>query len=115
MKQIGEGHPTPSSSPITILGIAHGPGQIKQFCGQIHDLLKKWVLVQVEPSESEEVKFQTAAFCEYFVFSCLIRKGINLGPPDLESPQKGASGNTHIFHFSPYHICPKITPSLPYR
>jgi hypothetical protein len=49
------------------------------------------------------------------VFSCLIRKGINLGPPDLESPQKDASGNTHIFHFSPYPICPKITPSLPYR
>jgi len=65
-KQIGEGHPTPSSSPITILGIAHGPGQIKQFYGQIHDLLEKRVLVQVEPSELEEVKFQTAGFSWVF-------------------------------------------------
>jgi len=61
-KKIGEGHPNPSLSSITILGIAHGLGQIKQFCGQIHDLLKKQVLVQVELSESEEVKFQTAGF-----------------------------------------------------
>ena len=65
-KQIGEGRPTPSSSPITILGIAHGSGQIKQFCGQIHDLLKKRVLVQVEPSESEEVNFQTTGFLWVF-------------------------------------------------
>ena len=56
--------------------------------------------------------FKLPAFHEYFVFSCLIRKGINLGPPDLESPQKGASGNTHIIHFGPYPICPKITPLL---
>ena len=62
MKQIREGHLTPSLFPITILGMAHGPGQIKQFCDQIHDLLKKWVLVQVELSKTEEVKFQTAGF-----------------------------------------------------
>ena len=55
-----------------ILGIAHSPGKIKQFCGQIHDLLKTWVLVQVAPSGLEEVKFETIAS---IVFSCLIEKG----------------------------------------
>jgi hypothetical protein len=44
------------------------------------------------------------------VFSCLIRKGTNLGPPDLESSQKGASGDIHIVHFGPHPICLKIPP-----
>src|SRR5882724_5744261 len=59
--------------------------------------------------------FKPPAFREYFVFSCLIRKGTNLGPPDLESSQKGASGDTHIVHFGPLPICLKIPPSSPYR
>src|SRR5258705_4533169 len=59
--------------------------------------------------------FKPPAFREYFVFSCLIRKGTNLGPPNLESPRKGASGDTHIVHFGPHPICLKIPPSLPYR
>ena len=33
--------PDPLWSPITILGTAHGPCKIRQFCGQIHDLLEK--------------------------------------------------------------------------
>jgi hypothetical protein len=52
------------------------------------------------------------AFCEYFVFSCLIRKGTNLGPPDLESSQKGTSSDTHIVYFWPHPICLKIPPFL---
>jgi hypothetical protein len=59
--------------------------------------------------------FKPPTFCEYFVFSCLIRKGTNLGPPDLESSQKGASSDIHIVHFGPHPICLKIPPSLPYR
>ena len=59
---IGEHFLTPSWSPITILDIAHVLGQIKQLCGQICDPLKKWVLVQVEPSKMEQVKFHTVSF-----------------------------------------------------
>src|SRR5882672_5764100 len=62
--------------------------------------------------KTEGAKFQTTGF---FMFSCLIRKGTNLGPPDLESSQKGASGDTHIVHFGPHPICLKIPPSLPNR
>src|SRR6266481_3538212 len=58
------------------------------------------------------LNFKPPAFREYFVFSCLIKKGTNLGPPDLESSQKGAFGDTHIVNFGP---CLKIPPSLPYR
>ena len=66
MKQIEEGHLTLSSSPITILGIAHGPDNIKEFCDQGHDLLEKQVLVQIEPSKMKEVKFLTAGFPQVF-------------------------------------------------
>ena len=51
-----------SGHHITIWGIAGHTGQIKHFCLQIHNHLKKWVQEQVEPSKSEEVKFQTARF-----------------------------------------------------
>ena len=115
MKQIGKGHPTLSSSPITILHIVHGPGNIKEFCGQDHDLLKKWVLVQIEPSKMRRSNFLPPVSHEYFAFSCLIKKGTNLGPPDSESLRKAAFGDTHIIHFGPHPICPKITTSLSYR
>jgi hypothetical protein len=38
--------------------------------------------------------FKWLAFCEYFGFFDLIRKGTVMGPPDLESTQKCASGDT---------------------
>src|SRR6202051_5412468 len=38
-------------------------------------------------------------------FPCLIRKVTNLGTLDLESPQKGLSGDIHIFQFEPYPMC----------
>lgn len=44
---------------------------------------------------------KTAGFCEYFGFSCQIRKDTNLGQPYLDSPQNCAPGDTHIVHFDP--------------
>src|ERR1700676_3189389 len=44
-------------------------------------------------------------------FPCLIRKVTNLGTLDLESPQKGLSGDIHIFQFEPYPICTKNPPT----
>jgi hypothetical protein len=38
-------------------------------------------------------KFKPPGFREYFVFYILIRKDTNLKPPDLDSPQKYASGD----------------------
>ena len=43
--------------------------------------------------------------------SGLITQGINLEPPDLEFPQKGASGATHIVHFGPHPICATEPPN----
>jgi len=60
--------------------------------------------------QTKGVKFQTAGFLWDFVLSCLIRKGTNLGPPDLESSQKAASGDTHIVHFGPHPIWPQNPP-----
>ena len=37
--------------------------------------------------------FKPPGFREYFMFYSLIRKDTNLGPPDLDSPQKSASGD----------------------
>jgi hypothetical protein len=44
---------------ITILGIAHATGWIRHPDVDIQNLLKKLALVQVEPLQSEEVKFLT--------------------------------------------------------
>src|SRR5882762_9080715 len=85
MKQIEEGHPTPSSSPITIFGIAHGPDKVRRS------------------------NFLTLAFHEYFVFSCLIRKGTNLGPADSSGDTYYRSILVHILYLS------KSPPSLSYR
>jgi len=54
--------------------------------------------------------FKPPGFCQYFVFSCLIRNGTVMGPPDLESTQKGAPGDIQIDHFGQDPICAKITP-----
>jgi hypothetical protein len=59
MKQIGEGHPTLSWCPNTIFGIAHATGWFRHPHVDIQNLLEKLVLVQVEPSQSEGVKFPT--------------------------------------------------------
>jgi len=59
MKQIGGGHPTLSWCPSIIFDIAHATGQIRHPNVDIQNLLKKLVLVQVETSQSEEVKFPT--------------------------------------------------------
>jgi hypothetical protein len=90
-------HHIPGAS-ITVFGIAGATGQNRHFCAQINDLLKKWVQVQVKPSKMEGVKFHTARFHQYFVFSCLIRNSTVMGTPDLESTQKGASGGAQIIH-----------------
>jgi len=57
-----EATPPAPGVPITIWGIAGHTGQIKHFCLQIHNPLKKWVQEQVEPSKLGTVKFQTAGF-----------------------------------------------------
>src|ERR1700676_5167207 len=74
--------PAPSH-PITIWSITGCTGQIRYFCLQIHDPLKKWV--QKHCPNWRRSSFKPLAFCEYFVFYNLIRKNINLGPPDLEN------------------------------
>jgi len=53
-------------APITIRGIAVHTGQISHSHLQIHNPLKKWVQEHVEPSKSEEVKFQTAGVLRVF-------------------------------------------------
>jgi len=82
--------------PITILSIAGATGQNRHFCVQIHDLLKKWVWVQVELSKMEGVNFHTAEVCQYLVFSCLIRNSAVMGIPDLESIQTGAPDDARL-------------------
>ena len=57
MKQIGEGHSTLSWCPNTILDIAHATGWIRHPYVDIQNLLQKLVIVQVELSQSEMVKF----------------------------------------------------------
>jgi hypothetical protein len=54
--------------------------------------------------------FKPPAFCEYFGFFGLIRKGTVMGPPDSESTQKCASGDTQIVHFGSNPIYAKNTP-----
>jgi hypothetical protein len=54
--------------------------------------------------------FKPPGFHHCFGFSGLIRKGTDLGTLDSESPQKGLSGDTHIFQFGPYPICTKPPP-----
>ena len=41
----------------------------------------------------EDQNFKSLDFNVYFIFYSLIRKDINLGSSDLDSPQKCASGN----------------------
>jgi hypothetical protein len=43
--------------------------------------------------------FTPLGFRGYFGFSGPIRNGVNLGPPDLESPQTDAPADTYIVHF----------------
>ena len=50
----------------------------------------KWVQIQVEPSRME---VKPSVFHQYFAFSSPIRKGTNLGPLVLESPQESAPGD----------------------
>ena len=71
---------------------------ILNFPVQILNLLKKQVQIQVEPSKTE---VEPPGFHQYFAFSSPIRKGTNLGPSDLESPQESTPGDTHIIYFKP--------------
>jgi hypothetical protein len=57
LTQFGAGHPTPSSCPYIVLGIAGATDKIGTWDVDILNLLKKRVWVQVEPSKSEGVKF----------------------------------------------------------
>jgi len=47
---------------------------------------------------------------QYFGFSGPIRKGIKLGPPDLEPPCKGAPGDTWMVRFGAHLKCMKNAP-----
>jgi len=61
MKKI-RGHPTLSWCPFTIFYIAHATGQIRHPDFDIQNLLEQLVLVQVEMSQLEKVKFPTNKF-----------------------------------------------------
>jgi hypothetical protein len=51
-----------SGHPITIWSLTGRTRQIRHFCLQIYDPLKKWIQEQIILSKLEEVKFQTAGF-----------------------------------------------------
>jgi len=101
-----EGHPTLISATITDLAILGVILRISCFLVQIWILLEKSVQIQVKLSKTE---VKPPGFHQYFVFSSPIRKGTNLGPSDLESPQESAPGDTHIIYFKPVLKCSKIT------
>ena len=92
------GHPTLISATIIDLAILRAVVRILCFSIQIWILLEKWVQIQVEPSTTE---VKPPGFHQYFTFSSPIRKGTNLGPSDLESPQESTPGDTHIIYFKP--------------
>jgi hypothetical protein len=92
------GHSILISATIIDLAILRAAVRILCFSIQIQILLEKWVQIQVEPSETE---VKPPGFHQYFAFSSPIRKGTNLGPSDLESPQESAPGDTHIIYFKP--------------
>jgi len=98
-------HPTLISATITDLAILGVIMQISCFSVQIWILLEKWVQIQVKPSQTE---VKPPRFHQYFVFSSPIRKGTNLEPSDLESPQECAPDDTHIIYFQPVLKCSKI-------
>jgi hypothetical protein len=91
----GGGHPTLVSATIIDLAILRAAVRISCFSIQIWILLEKWVQIQVKPSKTE---VKPPGFHQYFVFSSPIRKGTNLRPSDLESPQESAPGDTHIIY-----------------
>jgi len=80
-----EGHPIRISAIIIDLAILRATVRILCFSIQIWILLEKWVQIQVEPSKME---VKRPGFHWYFAFSSPISKGTNLGPSDLESPQR---------------------------
>ena len=49
--------------------------------------------------------FKPPGFHQYFAFFSLIRNGAMMGPPDLESTHKDASGDTHIIYFRQFQMC----------
>jgi len=93
----GGGHPILISATIIDLAILRAAVRILCFSIQIWILLEKWVQIQVEPSKT----VKPPGFHQYFAFSSPIRKGTNLGPSDLESPQESAPGDTHTIYFKP--------------
>ena len=60
--QFRAGHPTPSSCPYIVLGIAGATGWIGTWDVDILNLLEKQVWVQVKPSKLEGVKFPINKF-----------------------------------------------------
>ena len=94
----GGGHPILISATIIDLAILRAAVRISCFSIQIWILLEKLVEIQFEPSTME---VKPPGFHQYFAFSSPIRKGTNLGPPDLESPQESTPGDTHIIYFKP--------------
>ena len=90
------GHPILISATTIDLAILRAAVRILCFSIQIWILLEKWVQIQVEPSTTE---VKPPGFHQYFAFSNPIRKGTNLGPSDLESPQESTPGDIHIIYF----------------
>src|ERR1700727_2082205 len=98
------GNSTLISATIIDLAILRLAVRISCFSIQIWILLEKWVQIQVKPSKTE---VKPPGFHQYFVVSSPIRKGTNLGPSNLESPQESAPGDTHIIYFKPVLKCSK--------
>jgi hypothetical protein len=95
-KQIGEGHPTLFWSLITILDVAHSPGQIvARFT--ISSENRSWYKFNCPKRRGSN--FVPLAFCKYFAFSWLLRKGTYLRPPDLKSHEKMLFNDIHIILF----------------
>jgi len=108
MKSIREDHPTCSSCPNHYFGYSRCHRHNQTFSWTYSRSPQKMGLetcwtVQFGGGQI----FKLPGFCHCFGFSGLIRKVTGLGTPDLESPQKGLSGDTHIFQFGPYPICTK--------
>src|SRR5258705_12322479 len=100
------GHPILISATIIDLAILRAAVRISCFSIQIWILLEKWVQIQVKLSKME---VKPPGFHQCFAFSSPIKKGTNLVPSDLKSPQESAPGDTQIIYFKPVLKCGKIT------
>ena len=64
-------------------------------------------------SHLDNIKFPTAGCSGVFCVLQPIRKGTDIGLPDLESTQKWASGDIYIIHIGNVLYTPEIAPIVP--